>query len=297
MAHPGLVWPVPAGMPITDQPSSAVTRVVVPAKINLALVVGEARPDGFHDVATVMQRIDLHDRLSLEPGEALSVRGFSDDTLVSGALERLALAVGVAPRWQVRIEKRIPVAAGLGGGSADAAAALVLANQTLSEPLDADALAELAAGVGSDVPFFLQPGPKLAEGAGERLQRLDLPQDYWIVVALPLRAPKRSTAEVYRRFDHLGGGPGFEARRLALLDALEGCRRPRDFAAFPPNDLAPAAGNDDIPEELRAAGAFRADVSGAGPAVYGVFSHRAQARAAARGIARRARSWVTVPVW
>jgi 4-diphosphocytidyl-2-C-methyl-D-erythritol kinase len=297
MAHPGLVWPVPAGMPITDQPSSAVTRVVVPAKINLALVVGEARPDGFHDVATVMQRIDLHDRLSLEPGEALSVRGFSDDTLVSGALERLALAVGVEPRWQVRIEKRIPVAAGLGGGSADAAAALVLANQTLSEPLDADALAELAAGVGSDVPFFLQPGPKLAEGAGERLQRLDLPQDYWIVVALPLRAPKRSTAEVYRRFDHLGGGPGFEARRLALLDALEGCRRPRDFAAFPPNDLAPAAGNDDIPEELRAAGAFRADVSGAGPAVYGVFSHRAQARAAARGIARRARSWVTVPVW
>ncbi|CAN5202019.1 4-(cytidine 5'-diphospho)-2-C-methyl-D-erythritol kinase [soil metagenome] len=273
------------------------TRIVVPAKINLARVVGEARPDGFHDVATVMQRIDLHDRLSLEPGEALSVRGFSDDTLVSRALERLALAAGVEPCWRIRIEKRIPVAAGLGGGSADAAAALVLANQTLTEPLVAGTLANLAAGVGSDVPFFLQPGPKLAEGAGERLQRLDLPQDYWLVVAMPLRAPKQSTAAVYQRFDDLGGGPGFEARRLALLDALESCRRPRDFAAFPPNDLAPAAGGGDIAEELRAAGAFRADVSGAGPAVYGVFSHRAQARAAARGIARRARSWLTVPVW
>jgi 4-diphosphocytidyl-2-C-methyl-D-erythritol kinase len=274
-----------------------VTRVVVPAKINLALIVGEARPDGYHEVATVMQRIDLLDRLSLELDESFSVRGFADDTLVSLALERLAAAARVEPSWRVRIEKRIPVAAGLGGGSADAAAALVLANQTLNDPLGADALAELAAGVGSDVPFFLQPGPKLAGGAGERLQRLDLPQDYWIVVAMPLRAPKQSTAAVYRRFDDLGGGPGFEARRLALLDALESCRRPRDFAAFPPNDLAPAAGGGDIAEELRAAGALRADVSGAGPAVYGVFSHRAQARTAARGIARRARSWVTVPVW
>ncbi|MGI8605638.1 MAG: 4-(cytidine 5'-diphospho)-2-C-methyl-D-erythritol kinase, partial [Gaiellaceae bacterium] len=199
------------------------TRVVVPAKINLALIVGEARPDGFHEVATVMQRIDLHDRLRLAPGEALSVRGFSDDTLVSRALERLAAAAGVEPRWRVRIEKRIPVAAGLGGGSADAAAALVLANQTLTEPLEEDTLAVLAAGVGSDVPFFLQPGPKLAEGAGERLRRLELPQDYWLVVAMPLRAAKASTAEVYRRFDELGGGPGFEARRLALLDALERC--------------------------------------------------------------------------
>ena len=134
------------------------TRVVVPAKINLALVVGEARPDGFHEVATVMQRIDLLDRLSLEPDESFSVRGFADDTLVSLALERLAAAAGVEPRWRVRIEKRIPVAAGLGGGSADAAAALVLANQTLTDPLEADALAELAAGVGSDVPFSSSPG-------------------------------------------------------------------------------------------------------------------------------------------
>jgi 4-diphosphocytidyl-2-C-methyl-D-erythritol kinase len=274
-----------------------VTRVVVPAKVNLALVVGEARSDGFHEVATVMQRIDLHDRLSLEPAEALFVRGFSDDTLVSGALERLAVAAGVEPRWRVRIEKRIPVAAGLGGGSADAAAALVLANQTLTEPLGPDAIAGLAADVGSDVPFFLQPGPKLAEGAGERLRPLDLPQDYWLVIALPIRTGKPSTAEVYRRFDDLGGGPGFEARRLALLDALERCRRPRDFATFPPNDLAPATGGGEIAEELRAEGALRADVSGAGPSIYGVFSHRAQARAAARRIARRARSWVTVPVW
>ena len=86
-----------------------------------------------------------------------------------GALERLAREAGVEPRWHVRIEKRIPVAAGLGGGSADAAAALVLANRTLPVPVGAERLHALASALGSDVPFFLEPGPKLAEGRGEQL--------------------------------------------------------------------------------------------------------------------------------
>jgi 4-diphosphocytidyl-2-C-methyl-D-erythritol kinase len=267
------------------------------AKINLALVVGEPRGDGRHQVATVLQRIDVCDRVDLEPATALSIEGFRRDTLVRSALTALADAAGREPAWRVRMQKKIPVAAGLGGGSADAAAALTLANSTLSAPLDDERLVELAVTLGADVPFFLAPGPKLAEGAGERLSLLDLPQDYWVLIALPRGARKKATADVYRRFDELATGAGFADRRAALLDALESCRRPRDFAALPPNDLAEAAGTAPFAAVMRRLGAFRADVSGAGPAVYGLFQRREQAVAAARRLRLRARVWVTAPVW
>jgi 4-diphosphocytidyl-2-C-methyl-D-erythritol kinase len=272
-------------------------RLPAAAKINLALVVGPRRGDGLHDVATVLQRIDLCDRVQLERAPRLSVTGFGEDTLVRSALERLAEAAASEPGWRVRIAKGIPVAAGLGGGSADAAAALRLANETLSEPLPPERLTALAFELGADVPFFLEPGPKLAEGAGERLTPLELPQDFWILVALPRRVAKGSTAAVYARFDELDGGPGFEERRNALVEALAATRRPRDFALFPPNDLAAAGGGADLAEALRAAGAFRADLSGAGPTVYGLFHRLDPARAAARAVRRAARTWIAAPVW
>jgi 4-diphosphocytidyl-2-C-methyl-D-erythritol kinase len=270
----------------------------VAAKINLALVVGERRADGRHDVVTVLQRIDICDRIELEPAADLQVEGFKEDTLVASALTALANAVGTAPAWRARLHKRIPVAAGLGGGSADAAAALGLANETLPAPLDGGALHELAAMLGADVPFFLTPGPKLAEGAGERLAPLELPQDYWVLVALPRRARKAGTGAVYRRFDELDGPAGFAERKAALIGALETCRRPRDLAAFPPNDLAAAAdGSASLVAALRERGAFRADVTGSGPAAYGLFHRREDAVAAARRLRLRARVWVAAPVW
>ena len=272
-------------------------RVPVPAKINLALVVGERRADGLHDVATVLQRIDICDRLELVEAAGLMVDGFAGDTLVREALTRLAGAAGVEPRWHARLTKRIPVAAGLGGASADAATALALANATLPEPLERDRVLGLAASLGADVPFFLEGGPKIAEGAGERLAPLELPQDYWIVVALPRAAAKRATGDVYARFDALDGGARFDERRRELRAALAACARPRDFAALPPNDLAEAAGRSPVVDELVALGAFRADVTGAGPAVYGLFHHRREAQLAARRLVCRARVWVTVPVW
>jgi 4-diphosphocytidyl-2-C-methyl-D-erythritol kinase len=267
------------------------------AKINLALVVGEPQADGRHQVATVLQRIDVCDRIELEPAAALSIEGFRHDTLVRSALTALADAVGAEPAWRVRLRKNIPVAAGLGGGSADAAAALTLANSTLPAPLDEEPLEALATTLGADVPFFLAPGPKLAEGGGERLSPLDLPQDYWVLIALPRGSRKKATADVYKRFDDLGKGAGFADRKAAVLGALASCRRPRDFAAFPPNDLAEAAGTAPFAADLRRLGAFRADVSGAGPAVYGLFQRREQAVAAARRLRLRARVWVTAPVW
>lgn len=272
-------------------------RIPAAAKINLALVVGPTRNDGLHEIVTVMQRVDLCDAVEVGLAEGLTVDGFRKDTIVRAALERLASEAGVEPGWHAKIRKRIPLAAGLGGGSADAAAALVLANALLDEPLAADRLAEVAAAIGADVPFFLEPGPKLAEGAGERLTALELPQDFWVVVALPRRARKTATADVYARFDAIDGAAGFDERRTALKDALGSVSRPREFAAFPPNDLAEAAGRPRIVDGLLDHGAFRADVSGAGPAVYGLFHHLADAKRAARGLRVHARIWVVAPVW
>jgi len=244
-------------------------------------------------VTTVLQRIDLFDRIAIEPAPHLRVDGFAEDTLVARALERLAEEAGVEPRWRARLWKKIPVAAGLGGGSTDAATALRLANESLPEPLARDRLLELAAELGADVPFFLTDGPQLGEGDGGRLTRLELPQDYWVVLCLPHGERKPSTAAVYARFDERDGAAGYDERRRALLDGLAGMRRPRDLAALPPNDLAASP----LADELRRLGAFRADVTGAGPAVYGLFHHRAQARAARRSIRSRGRTWLTVPAW
>jgi len=274
-----------------------VNRVPAAAKINLALLIGPVRPDGLHEVVSVMQRIDLCDSVTLDRAPTLVVEGYRKDTLVRSALAKLSAAAGSDGAWRVRLEKRIPLAAGLGGGSADAGAALDLANRTLSTPLTHDELAGLAAEVGADVPFFLTPGPKLAEGAGERLRPVELPQDYWILIALSRFARKSSTADIYERFDHMKGAQEFERRREAFLEALAAVRRPRDFALFPPNDLAAPAGRSRLVDELLERGAFRADVSGAGPAVYGLFHHRADAARAARRLRTRARVWLVAPVW
>jgi 4-diphosphocytidyl-2-C-methyl-D-erythritol kinase len=273
------------------------TRVPAAAKINLALLVGPLREDGLHEVVTVLQRVDLCDSVTIDRAPELVVEGYRKDTLVRSALTKLAGRAGDGAAWRVQLRKRIPLAAGLGGGSADAGVALSLANRTLERPLAEEELGGLAAGVGADVPFFLTPGPKLAEGAGECLRPLDLPQDYWVVVALPRFRSKSSTADVYRRFDDLNGSQGFAERRASFLEALAAARRPRDFAAFPPNDLAVAAGRHPLADELIERGAFRADVSGAGPAVYGLFHHRRDAQAAARRLRARARAWVVAPVW
>ncbi len=218
--------------------------VAAHAKVNLALVVGGLREDGLHEVATIVQPVELADELQLTIGAeaGITVTGFDEDTLVRSALAALADAAGVEPCWHIHVDKRIPVAAGLGGGSADAAAALAAVNPELPRPLPRERLAEVAAGIGSDVPALLAGGAVLAEGAGERVRVLELPTAYWIALALPHGVAKASTEEVYSRFDELGGGAGFADRREAVLGALGTLREPRDFTALPPNDLARAAG-------------------------------------------------------
>jgi 4-diphosphocytidyl-2-C-methyl-D-erythritol kinase len=256
--------------------------VIAPAKINLALVVGPVRPDGKHELTTVYQALELADEVEVEAADETSVAGF-DDTIVRSALALLGRD------WRVRIEKRIAVAAGLGGGSSDAATALRLANQLLAAPLARAELHALAARVGADVPFFLSCGPQLGTGDGTILEPVDLPQDYAVLLLLPAGEKKRSTADVYAAFDARGAADGYAARAAAVRAALAA----RDLAALPPNDLA----SSPVAERLRAEGAFRADVSGAGPVVYGLFETRDDAERAQAVLRGLGETWVTRPAW
>jgi 4-diphosphocytidyl-2-C-methyl-D-erythritol kinase len=264
-------------------------RGPAPGKINLALVVGPQRADGRHELVTVYQRVALSDHLTVERSDAIRVAGFSGDTLVRRALA--AAADGTA--LSARIKKRIPVAAGLGGGSSDAATALRLANALRSSPLDDATLHSVACGLGADVPYFLTDGPQLGTGDGTELQQLDLPQDYWVLIVLPKGAGKSSTGDVFAAFDARDGGAGYDERWAQVVGALESIRRPRDLALLPMNDLA----SSQLSSELLELGAFRADVTGAGPAVYGLFLHRENAESARRRISPKGRTWLTTPAW
>lgn len=265
-------------------------RAPAPAKINLALVVGPKRADGRHELLTVYQRVALSDHIAVEPAPEVRVSGFNEDTLVRRALAAVA-DDGVA--FSARIRKRIPVAGGLGGGSSDAATALRLANELRVEPHDDVHLHRLARELGADIPFFLVDGPQLGSGDGTELAPVELPQDYWVLLVLPHNAAKSSTGDVFAQFDARNGGRGFDTRREAVLDALREIKRPRDLASLPKNDLAQSP----LTGQLEALGAFRADVAGAGPTVYGLFLHGAQARAAQKRISPNGRTWLTAPAW
>ena len=259
------------------------------AKLNLALVVGPRRPDRKHEVVTVLERLALADRIELEPAQKLRVLGFAEDTLVRRALESLANRAGVNPGWHIRIEKTIPVAAGLGGGSSDAATAMQLANDTLQTPLPPDELTAIAVELGADVPFFLTQGPQLGRGDGSSLEPIEIRRDYTVLLLLPDGKEKESTGAVYASFDERGGEGGFAQRSRDLEEAAAR----GDLAALPPNDLASSRFAGLLLEQ----GAFRADVTGAGPAVYGLFDDRSAAEAAEPAFRQVAETWITTPAW
>ena len=192
------------------------SRAPAPAKINLALVVGPLRDDGKHEVLTVLQRIDLVDRIELAEAPELRVDGFADDTLVGEALRALAGSAGLEPRWRVRIEKRIPVAAGLGGGSSDAATALRLANETLPEPLPAERAAQPGRTARSRRPFL--PGRRPAARLGRR-QRA--------------RAARPAAGLLGRRPAPARRGEDLDGRRVRGLRRTEGRARLRRAAPDP----------------------------------------------------------------
>lgn len=254
------------------------------AKVNLHLGVGEARADGFHELATVFQALDVHDRVSYRWGEktAVEVTGnhakgvpASTENLAWRAVELVAKNLMLPASGTLTMEKNIPAAGGMAGGSADAAAALLLANHALSaefgrEPLSMEKLYELAAELGSDVPFTLMGGTALGRGRGELLTpMLSRGRYIWAIIT---NAEGLSTPSVFHKLDELraaGRGSTPHLDTEAVGQALVG-GNPSELAAVMHNDLQPAALS--LRPDLRkildtgeAAGTLKGIVSGSGP--------------------------------
>lgn len=263
-----------------------------PAKINTCLFLGGTRADGRHELVTVMQSLEWGDDLELEPADRDEIvcPGVDGPNLAAEAL----LALRAQARWRtaarLTITKRIPVAAGLGGGSADAAATLRLGARAAVRAgaggLGEDDLVALAARLGSDVPAQVRPGRSLATGAGEKVEQLPPPPRYGVLV-LPLPYAI-STADVYREADRLGlpRGPADLAARLDEVRAGLGSGPFGLATELLVNDLEPAALRLCPPiagalRRVRDLGADRAVVSGSGPTVLGLFGDLAAAAQAA----------------
>lgn len=188
--------------------------VSAPAKINLTLDVGQRRPDGFHDIRSIMQTVALHDTMDIDlrsdqPGVRLSVKGDEADgvpadasNIVHRAATCLLALVPAAPGLQITLTKHIPSQAGLGGGSSDAAATLRGLNTLLGLSLPLHRLTEIAAALGADVPFFFVGGTALVEGLGERVTPLPSLSPDWplVIVKPPAGIP---TAWAYNALDAL----------------------------------------------------------------------------------------------
>jgi 4-diphosphocytidyl-2-C-methyl-D-erythritol kinase len=177
-------------------------EVTARAKINLTLEVLGRRGDGYHEVKTILQTVDLSDRLAIEPSSDLKVECDQaeingEDNLVWSAAIALAHRCGIAPRARIVIHKGIPVSMGLGGGSSDAAAALVALNQLWQLGLSGGQLAETAAEIGSDVSFFLTGGTALGEGRGELITQLPGLPSIPVTLICPNVALPRKTAAMY----------------------------------------------------------------------------------------------------
>jgi 4-diphosphocytidyl-2-C-methyl-D-erythritol kinase len=256
------------------------------AKVNLVLEVLGKRDDGYHELVTVMQTVDLSDRITLEDADILELRSNAPDVPADGrnlalkAATALRDAAGVTGGARITLDKRIPVAAGLGGGSADAAAVLLGLNRLWQLRWPVARLDEVATGLGMDVPFFLRGGTALATGRGERIERLR-GRSLGLVLVNPRFAV--STAEMYARVTPAMYTDGRHAK--TLCGGLGG-RSPARLAASLYNGLQEAAVAAHPPigrmrAALLAAGALGALMSGSGPTVFGVarsFEHARQIR-------------------
>jgi 4-diphosphocytidyl-2-C-methyl-D-erythritol kinase len=265
-----------------------VIRERAPAKVNLILQVGRPREDGLHDICSIFASLGLADELTFEAsadgGDLVVCPGVDGPNLVDAALRLFRERVDAdLPRLKVTIEKKIPVAAGLGGGSADAAAALRAANELAGRPLDATGLRALGCELGADVPSQIEPRHALVTGAGEHIERLKLPT---MGIVLVPSEDGLSTADVYKEADRID----------STRDRLEPARL-RELAAGPLATLAAGVENDLQPaamslrpavgepiEQLREAGALAAALSGSGPTAFGIFSGPATAERAAAGV-------------
>jgi 4-diphosphocytidyl-2-C-methyl-D-erythritol kinase len=289
-----------------------------PAKINFGLRLVGLRPDGYHEIESLFLPLDLADDLRLdlcrdaEPRVTLAVEHEAgtpgadvpggDRNLAAQAARAFVESAGLAAAVDIRLAKRIPAAAGLGGGSSDAGAVLRTLAAAFPGALHPGAVGRLARRLGADVPFFLDPRPALVTGIGERVE----PLTRWPALALLLVNPgvPLPTAEVYRAADVLLPAltpPGAPSTLRARLEGVGRVApgRPDVLAPLLENDLEPAAVRLCPPvarlrERLRKVGALAVGMSGSGPTVFGVFPNLRQARTALESAAFEAPVWARV---
>jgi 4-diphosphocytidyl-2-C-methyl-D-erythritol kinase len=257
-------------------------RFLSPAKINLHLEVLEKRPDGYHEVQTLLKRVDLSDEMEVHPG-GQGIRLILEGEAVPPGMENLACRAasifcretGIPEDLEIRIRKRIPAAAGLGGGSSNAASVLAALNDLFRTGLDADALMGLGAKLGADIPFFIFQRPALAKGKGERLTAVSMPEGLGFLLLVP---PFRiSTPWSYEAFDRLTGGERKAGTPLrdsysTLADLLEVLKNDLEIPAL---SRYPDIGR--MKEALLRQGARGALMSGSGPVTFGIFTSREKA--------------------
>lgn len=274
-------------------PASGRLTALAPAKLNVGLWILRRRPDGYHDLLTLFQAVDLYDRLTVE----LRPRGLSlecsdlelptdDSNLVLRAARLLARATGVRRGAHFRLEKRIPHGAGLGGGSSDAAAALLLLNRLWQLGLGRRPLARLGRDIGADVPFFLVGGSALGRGRGDRLTPVHLEgiKDF-VILHSNHRISAKWAYFQYKR-ELTANEPPPRMQKMAGL-----ARQVGKFFYRPVNHLEPGvlAHFPDLRQNLKALqalGAVAVSMTGSGSSVFGVFPDRRAASAAARRLSR-----------
>jgi 4-diphosphocytidyl-2-C-methyl-D-erythritol kinase len=260
-----------------------------PAKLNLCLYLGPRREYGLHELCSLTDALTLSDRIVIGDARLDEVvcDGVEGPNLAARALEALRERGWSRSPLSIEIEKRIPIAAGLGGGSADAAAVLRLARDEVND------LEGLAAEIGADVPVQLDPGRALVRGAGERIERLERSEEY-AVVLIPAAAGL-ATSDVYTEADRLGLGRDsseLEALGKRLVDAAGGGASPLAYLELLENDLQPAALSlrpeiGGAIHALEAVGAARALITGSGPTAFGLFPDKAIADRAAASLSPR----------
>jgi 4-diphosphocytidyl-2-C-methyl-D-erythritol kinase len=270
-------------------------QIHAPAKLNLCLYLGPRRKDGLHELCSLFEPLALEDTIEVTEAERDEVvcPGVEGENLAAQALAALRERGWEATPLKIEIEKRIPVAAGLGGGSADAAAVLRLAPDPAARLAGwIPDLEAIAAGLGADVPSQLVPALALVQGAGERVERLPDPSPH-AVVLLP-GGGGLGTADVFAEADRLGLGRDateFEDLAGRLRVAAGSGASPLTYPDLLVNDLEPAARSlrseiGDALEALRAAGAPLVLLTGSGPTAFGLFKSLAEAEAAAGALGR-----------
>jgi len=262
-----------------------------PAKLNARLKVTARRPDGYHELVSIMVPVSLYDRIELQTTSdsriTISCEGFSapanEENLACRAAKSFFAQTGIDHGLSIKLTKNIPVAAGLGGGSSDAACVLKALNRKLSRPLTARQLAELALGLGADVPFFLNGRPCIARGIGEILEPVEnWPQFWYIIVTPPIKV---STSWVYRNLNW--SSPGV-ARELELTNneyqfIIKNLKKkPFPVGRILENDLEGVTAShfsaiESTKRALTETGADGVLMSGSGPSVFGIFKSKDKA--------------------